>query len=295
MNILPKVLAKAFVEDEEDDIVKRTAVPNGGHKQLGKIIEISTADIIPNPNQPRRHFSIDELTSLAKSISQDGIIQPLTVRKIESRFELVSGERRLRAAKMAGLKNVPCILINADEERSAVIALIENIQRADLNFFEEAYGISKLIDTYKLTQEEIAVRLGLAQSTIANKLRILRLTKEEQQIIINNKMSERHARALLKITDEAQRKTVLAKAVENSWNVESTEKYILNMERESIKQDSYKKRAVMLKDIRLFFNTINKAVSVMKMAGVEADTQRINHEDYIEYIIKIPSSDKHKL
>ena len=196
---------------------------------------------------------------------------------------------------MAGLKNVPCILINADEERSAVIALIENIQRADLNFFEEAYGISKLIDTYKLTQEEIAVRLGLAQSTIANKLRILRLTKEEQQIIINNKMSERHARALLKITDETQRKTVLAKAVENSWNVESTEKYILNMERESIKQDSYKKRAVMLKDIRLFFNTINKAVSVMKMAGVEADTQRINHEDYIEYIIKIPSSDKHKL
>ncbi|MGN0593916.1 MAG: ParB/RepB/Spo0J family partition protein [Hominimerdicola sp.] len=294
MSILPKVLSKAFIDEDEAGLSEKTNFQIS-YRQLGKIIEISTSDIVPNPSQPRRHFAMDELTSLAKSISQDGIIQPLTVRKNETGFELVSGERRLRAAKMAGLKNVPCIMINADEERSAVLALIENIQRSDLNFFEEASGISKLIKDYKLTQEEIAVRLGLAQSTIANKLRILKLSKEEQQIILKNNLTERHARALLKISDEEQRKAVLVKIAENSWNVETTEKYILTLEREVIKQDSYRKRSVMLKDIRLFFNTINKAVNVMKLAGVEADTQRINHDDYIEYIIKIPSGGKENI
>lgn len=294
MSILPKVLSKAFIDEDETGNSEKSNFQMS-YRQLGKIIEISTSDIVPNPSQPRRHFAMDELTSLAKSISQDGIIQPLTVRKNETGFELVSGERRLRAAKMAGLKNVPCIMINADEERSAVLALIENIQRSDLNFFEEASGISKLIKDYKLTQEEIAVRLGLAQSTIANKLRILKLSKEEQQIILKNNLTERHARALLKISDEEQRKAVVVKIAENSWNVETTEKYILTLEREAIKQDSYRKRAVMLKDIRLFFNTINKAVNVMKLAGVEAYTQRINHDDYIEYIIKIPSGGKENI
>ena len=286
MGIIPNFISKAFVEEISGEQSEKTI-----RRELcvGKIVEISTAEVMPNPAQPRKHFPTDELTSLAKSISQDGIVQPLTVRRGATGYELISGERRLRAAKLAGLSSVPCIIINADEQRSAMLALIENIQRADLNFFEEAYAIQKLIGQYRLTQEEIAVRLGLAQSTVANKLRILKLTKEEQNKICENSLTERHARALLKIPDTEKRNEVLQKVCEEKWTVETTEKYIIKLENENIKKNSYQKRAVMLKDVRLFFNTINKAVNVMKLAGVEADTKRINHEDYIEYIIKIPS------
>lgn len=291
MSILPKMLSKAFIDVDDEDLDFNDTPQSAAPKTIAKVIEISTTEIIPNPNQPRQHFDIEELTRLAKSISQNGIIQPLTVRKGENAYEIVSGERRLRAAKIAGLKAVPCILISADSEKSAALALIENIQRADLNFFEEAAGISKLINNFSLTQEEVAVKLGLAQSTVANKLRLLRLNEREQKIILDNKLTERHARALLKIFNEKKREDILNKAVQNHWKVDQLEKYIASLEREEIKQDSYKKRAVMLKDIRLFFNTINKAVNVIKLAGVNADTKRVNHDDYIEYIIKIPASE----
>lgn len=277
------IISKAFTEQD----IESASAPQ--IKELGKIIDISTADIIPNHLQPRKHFAADELTSLAKSISQDGIIQPLTVRRYSTGFELISGERRLRAAKLAGLNSVPCIIINADENRSAVMALIENIQRSDLNCFEEARAISNLIEGGFVTREEVSIRLGLAQSTIANKLRLLKLTKEEEQIICHAGLSERHARALLKIPEPEKRKAVLAKAVEENWTVETTERYIQKLERENIKKSSYEKRAVMLKDVRLFFNSVNKALDVMRMAGVDADAKRIDHKDYIEYIIKIPS------
>lgn len=296
MGILPKVITKAFWEEEigdEDVSAQQNKIPIT-HKELGKIINVRISEIVPNPSQPRKHFDTAELTSLAKSISQDGIIQPLSVRRIQGGFELISGERRLRAAKIAGLNSVPCIIINLDEQRSAVLALIENIQRSDLNFFEEAEAITKLISTYNMTQEEVAVRLGFAQSTVANKLRLLKLTEEEKQIIVKNNLSERHARAVLKLENSEQRKILLMKIAEGGWTVSATEKYIRNLENENAKKTSYEKRSVMLKDVRLFFNTVNKAVNVMKMAGVNANTKRINHEDYIEYIIKIPSSDINK-
>ena len=279
MSIFPKTLAKAFSEETDES---QRASP---YQTLGKIIDISIGEIKPNPVQPRRYFSPAELTSLAKSISQDGIIQPLTVRRVEGTFELVSGERRLRAAKLAGLRSVPCILINATEERSQVIALIENIQRCDLNFFEEAEAISQLITKYGMTQESAAIRLGLAQSTVANKLRILKLNAEECKIILDNNMSERHARALLKITDNDRRLAVLNKATESGWTVDTLEKYIAKLLKDDEKRASYHKRAAMLKDVRLFFNSVNKAIDVMRMAGVNADAKRIDHEDYIEYII----------
>ena len=281
MSIFPKTLTKAFSEETDES---QRASP---YQTLGKIIDISIGEIRPNPVQPRRYFSSAELTSLAKSISQDGIIQPLTVRRVKGTFELVSGERRLRAAKLAGLR--PCILINATEERSQVIALIENIQRCDLNFFEEAEAISQLITKYGMTQESAAIRLGLAQSTVANKLRILKLNAEERKIILDNNMSERHARALLKITDNDRRLAVLNKAAESGWTVDTLEKYIAKLLKDDEKRASYHKRAAMLKDVRLFFNSVNKAIDVMRLAGVNADAKRIDHEDYIEYIIKIPS------
>lgn len=295
MGILPKALAKVFTEDDYDreisDYYRAKSAQQGSLavREVGKIFDISISDIRTNPSQPRKFFSAEKLTSLAKSISQDGIIQPLSVRRVEGGFELISGERRLRAAKMAGMLTVPCILINADPKRSAVMSLIENIQRAQLNFFEEAMALDKLVKKFGLTQEEVAVRLGYAQSTVANKLRLLRLTQEEQSIITEHSLSERHARALLRVPDTEQRKELLQKAVSLSWTVAQLESAVKKLEEDEIHRRNIRKSAAVLRDVKMFFNTVNKAVDVMRLAGVDTDTQRIDHEDYIEYIIKIAS------
>ena len=286
MNKLTDFITKAFVEIREETVEE---IPD-----TGKLLEIGTGDIRPNPSQPRKHFSPEELTSLAKSITANGIIQPLTARQTENGFELISGERRLRAAKLAGLKTVPCILIEADKKRSAVLALLENIQRSDLNCFEEAAAINKLIESGEITREKISIKLGMARSTIANKLRLLKLTDEEQQLMIEKGLTERHARALLRVADEDQRKEILAKTINGSWTVDTLEKYIDRLERQELKKTSYEKRAVMLKDVRLFFNSVNKALEVMKLAGVEATTKRIDREDHIEYTIMIKNTSDEK-
>lgn len=257
-------------------------------RELGKIVDIPIDFVKPNPNQPRRHFDSQELTSLAKSISQDGIIQPLTVRRVEKYFELISGERRLRAGKIAGLKTVPCIIVDISDKRSAILALIENIQRADLNFFEEAEAIAMLIQEFNITQEETAMRLGMAQPTIANKLRLLKIPPHERAMIFNNKLTERHARALLKINDETKRREVLNYIIENNLTVDSTEKYIKSFEEKEKIEESYKKRSPILKDIKLFFNTVDKAVKVMQLAGVNAEVKKQKHDGLIEYTILIP-------
>ncbi len=296
MSIIPKAISKVFTGDDDydceiTDFYKQQKTEQGSLsvREIGKIFDISVADIRTNPTQPRKFFSAEQLTSLAKSISQDGIIQPLSVRRVEGGFELISGERRLRAAKMAGMLTVPCILINADLKRSAVMSLIENIQRAQLNFFEEAAALDKLVKKFGLTQEEVAVRLGYAQSTVANKLRLLRLTAEEQSIITEKGLSERHARALLRIQDTALRKSLLLKAASGGWTVTQLEGCIKKLEEQELHRKSIRKSAVMLRDVKMFFNTVNKAVDVMRLAGIEADTQRVDHDDYIEYIIKIAS------
>lgn len=259
-------------------------------RELGKIVDIPIDFVKPNPNQPRRHFDSQELTSLAKSISQDGIIQPLTVRRVEKYFELISGERRLRAGKIAGLKTVPCIIVDISDKRSAILALIENIQRADLNFFEEAEAIALLIQEFNITQEETAMRLGMAQPTIANKLRLLKIPPHERAMIFNNKLTERHARALLKINDETKRREVLNYIIENNLTVDSTEKYIKSFEEKEKIEESYKKRSPILKDIKLFFNTVDKAVKVMQLAGVNAEVKKQKHDGLIEYTILIPDN-----
>ena len=170
-----------------------------------KILQIPTCQIIPNPNQPRKTFSQESIIKLADSIKQHGIIQPITVRKQGELYEIVSGERRLRAAKELNMPSVPCIVININDEKSAEIAIIENLIREDLNIFEQATAIEALIDTYGLTQEQVAARLSNSQSFIANKLRLLRLSQAERDIILQNKLSERHARALLRIFDQETR------------------------------------------------------------------------------------------
>jgi ParB family chromosome partitioning protein len=257
-------------------------------KAINKVYDILVTQIFPNPYQPRSVFSDEELRPLADSIKQNGILQPLTVRKMELGYELVSGERRLRAAKMAGLISVPCIMIDVSDRSSALLALVENIQREDLSFFDEAAAIEQLIDLYGMTQEDAAIKLGMAQSTVANKLRLLKLTPPEREKIKKCGLSERHARALLKIKDPDQRLQVVDKIVKHNMNVEKTELFIEQIITTEKEREDFKKRAVLLRDVRLFMNTINKAVETVKMAGIPADSKKIQNKDYIEYVIRIP-------
>ena len=257
-------------------------------KEINKVLEIGISLIKPNPSQPRKHFYSDERPELAKSISHEGILQPLIIRINDGEYQLVSGERRLRAAKIAGLKTVPCIIVNMTERNSALMALVENIQREDLSFFEEASAIQSLITVYGMTQEDAAIRLGLAQSTVANKLRLLKLPGDEQQVIMDMGLSERHARALLKLKSKSDRVAVLERIHKYKLNVEMTEAYISKLLEGRQKKESYKKRSPILKDVRLFVNTINKAIEVMRLSGVEANSKKTQTENEITYTITIP-------
>ncbi len=263
---------------------------NISFKNENKISDIPIIKIRPNKAQPRKVFNESELSALAQSIFENGILQPLTVRKVSSaEYELIAGERRLRASVLAGLQKVPCIVIKCSDKESAVYALLENLQRCDLGMFEEARGVSRLIRRYGLTQQEAASKLGKTQSTIANKLRLLRLTYEEQEWIENAGLSERHARALLRLTDENTRREALSKVISESLNVMQTENLVNLMLTVTPKQE--KKQGVnkvVVKDVRIFVNTINKAIDTMKLAGIDAQTDKIDTDNFIEYKIRIP-------
>ncbi|MCM1022873.1 MAG: ParB/RepB/Spo0J family partition protein [Prevotella sp.] len=256
-------------------------------KTLNKVIRVETTRIDPNPYQPRREF--DDIDGLAQSISQNGILQPLTVRRVDERFRLVAGERRLRAAKLLGLEFVPCIEVEMTERNSAVMALIENIQRRDLSVFDEAEAIARLIDFYGMTQEDAAVKLGKSQSSIANKLRLLKLDKPVQGKAAEYGLTERHARALLKLEDSQKQLAAIEVIHERKMNVENTERYIDGLLEKERNFADMKRRSAAFKDVRLFVNTINKAIEMMKAAGINADSKKIQDDDYIEYIVRIPT------
>lgn len=273
----------------------RSIMQKTNEKEVNRVVELDVSQIVPNPNQPRTQFDREDLSRLAKSIMQDGILQPLTVRRLGGKYELVSGERRMRAAKMAGCRKVPCIVISVSEQASAFLALVENIQRQDLCFFDEAEAISKLITQYGLTQEKVALRLGMAQSTVANKLRLLKLSEAQRAEIMRLGLTERHARAVIRLETPQQRDFMIEKIAENNLNVERTETLIEKLLSQSKREDSIRRRAVVLRDVRLFMNTINKAVEVMKLAGVEADTRKIQSDSCIEYVITIPITQENKV
>ena len=265
-------------------------------KQIQRVVSIDVGLIIPNRSQPRVEFSEEELDSLAESIKENGILQPINVRRFGVNYEIVSGERRLRAAKKCGLSEVPCIIIEADDEKSAVLALIENIQRRDLSFFEEAIAIEKLISYYGLTQEEAAARLGKAQSTVANKLRLLKFSDAERSLIVRGNISERQARALIRLDDQAERVKVLGEIIRNRLNIEQTEQLV-----ESILNGGEKKPAEVKKAAparkkfhfpvpRLYINSINKIVKNMKEANIDCETFMNQVGDCYEYTIKIHSA-----
>ncbi|WP_298481962.1 ParB/RepB/Spo0J family partition protein [uncultured Ruminococcus sp.] len=261
-------------------------------KPINRIVEVEISEIVPNPHQPRTEFDLADIQSLAESIMQNGILQPLTVRRGNDRYELIAGERRLRAAKLAGMHAVPCIILDISSRNSAIMALVENIQRQDLSFFDEASAIEKLITYYGMTQEDAAAKLGKAQSTIANKLRLLRLTGEEREVIMKYNLTERHARALLRLASPSERLTVLEKVVKQNLNVEKTEAAVEEMIGQKKSRESYKKRSKVFQNVRIFVNTITKAVETMQAAGIKADSQKIQREDYIEYRVRIPIGEK---
>lgn len=253
-----------------------------------EIIQLNVEEVAPNPYQPRRFFDKDKVAELAMSIKQYGVMQPISVRIINgTSFELVSGERRLRASKMAGIKNIPAIVVDIKEQDSAALALIENIQREDLNYIEEAMGFYNLLNDYKFTQEELAKRLGKSQSTIANKLRLLKLPRAVQKLLLENGLTERHARALIKLEKEELQQKALSHILKNSYNVSQTEELIERMLKSENKAKPKRKIKHRIKDFRLFSNTIKQSINIMEEAGFNCDYIVEETEDNLQIMITV--------
>ncbi len=241
---------------------------------------------MPNPNQPRKFFDDYELMRLAESIKENGILQPLTARKTANGYELISGERRLRAAKISGLKKVPLIIVNADDVSSAIYSIIENMQRCGLSFFEEAEAISTLIKDFGLSQTDAAERLGIASSTLSNKLRILSLAESERKRIVSAGLTERHARAIIRLPVEKQ-KSALDYIIAKALGVKETEKYIEDLLNPSPEPAKPVLKS-SIKDLRLFSNSLDHLVQTLINSGVNARRETKEGKDFIEYKIKIP-------
>lgn len=244
--------------------------------------------IVPNPHQPRRDFDPQGLQELADSIRQYGILQPATVRARGRDYELVAGERRLRAAKMAGLRELPCLIAQVDEEDSALLALMENLQRRDLNYMEEAVAIRQLVQRWGLSQEEAARKLGKSQSAVANKLRLLRLPESVVALLRQGELSERHARALLRLTDEAEQIAAAKTVIARGMNVAQTEEYIESLLRKIQSTPPRRRPTFILKDVRLFLNSLDRSLRLMRSAGVNAACGREDTEQEILLTIRIP-------
>lgn len=259
------------------------------------VFQIPVHLIKPNPSQPRKVFDEDMLNELAASIEQYGIMQPISIRKIMTNYyEIVAGERRLRAVKKLGHETIPAIIVNVTEKDSAVLALVENLQRENLNYIEEARGYQHLISDFDLKQQDLADQLGKGQSTIANKLRLLQLSDDVQQCLLDSTLSERHARALLKLPDNAVQLEVVKKMIADKLTVSQSEKMIqklLSSNDEKLKTKDKGTVKRYLKDIRLFTNTIKQAVDMVKTSGVNVDYRMQQTEESYEISISIPIED----
>lgn len=259
----------------------------------GNSQSIPVNSIKPNPNQPRLDIDMDALNELAASIENYGLMQPITVRQvIPFEYELVAGQRRLAACKMLGMDYIPATIMKVGEADSAVLALVENIQREDLNYIEEAEAFVAVISEYGLTQDELAEKLGKTQSTVANKIRILKLPVKIRAMLCEYGLTERHARALLKLPNESLQLEAVTEVVKRGLNVAKTEALIERMlDKLNAAENTEKKPSHLphtFKDIRIFSNTIRKAVELMNKSGVNATTKRRENDNYIEYTIKIP-------
>lgn len=258
-----------------------------------KILEVKLDAVIPNPYQPRKIFSQTSLEELSQSIKTYGILQPISVRQMgEGKYELIAGERRLKAAKMAEFNTIPAIIHSGyNDKDSAVLAIIENLQREDLNFIEESEGYANLIEDHGFTQQELAIHIGKNQSTIANKLRILRLGEEIKKLLIENNLTERHARALLKLPDDQLRLVALNKIIKNDLNVKKSEDLIQGMMDAITSETENPKRNQKIKSFmsyRIYINTIKQAYEAIKDKQNNAEFTQVDKGEYIELIVKIP-------
>lgn len=268
----------------------QTALRRGG------IVYLRTDELTPNPVQPRKRFDDESLEELSGSIKSYGILNPLTVRLRCGKYELVAGERRLRAAKLAGLEEVPCILIDVNMEDASLIALVENLQRRDLDFIEEALGISQLIRMFGMSQEEAARRIGKSQSAVANKLRLLKLPSDVLESLRQNGLTERHGRALLRLPNPVAQRAALEYIVDNGLTIAATDAYIdalLSAPEEAEQKDEEKpekRRTFVLKDVRVFLNTLSRSIDLMKQGGIDAGIQREETDDSLILTISIPKA-----
>ena len=249
---------------------------------------ISLPLLHPNPQQPRRHFDETGLQELAASIRAYGILQPLTVRRMEKGYQLIAGERRLRAARIAGLREVPCLVARVDEQDAGMLALIENLQRRDLDCFEEAAAIARLIHRYGLSQEQAAEKLGRSQSAVANKLRWLRLTEPVREGLRKAGLTERHARALLRLSDETAQLAALEQIAARGLNVAQTKSYVERLLDQADPVPPAKSPTYIIKDVRLFLNSIDRGLQMMRQGGVAADVGRRDTDSEILLTIRIP-------
>ena len=251
-----------------------------------RYIPINT--VRPNPQQPRRVFDEGDLRELADSIRAYGILQPLTVRDRGSFYELVAGERRLRAARIAGLREVPCLVAAVGEEDAALLALIENLQRRDLDYMEEAAAIARLIRRYGLSQQQAAEKLGKSQPAVANKLRLLRLSGAVADCLRQYGLTERHARALLRLSDPERQLAAARYIGQRSLNVAQAEAYIDTLVARGQTVPPKQRSTYIIKDVRLFLNSVERGVRLMQSAGVGAEVGRSDTDEEILLTIHIP-------
>ena len=252
-----------------------------------QVLDLPVAEIRPNPRQPRRDFPPGELAELALSISQVGVLQPLTVRRTPGGWELIAGERRLRAAQLAGLPRVPCLPMEADSDASAMLALVENLQRQDLTVWEEAAALRQLIDRHHLSQEEAAQRVGKSQSAVANKLRLLKLPEDVIATLRSHRLTERHARSLLRLGSPEAQRAALEEILKRGLNVAQTEAYIDRL----LQSGTAPRKAApvyRIRDVRLFLNTVKRSLAVMQSAGVNARCGKEETDREITLTIHIP-------
>jgi len=260
--------------------------------QNGNVVRVNVAEIVSNPFQPRKTFSEQGLEELSGSIREFGVIQPLLLRRTAEKFEIIAGERRWRAAKLAGLSFIPAVLRECDDKEMAELALIENLQREDLHFLEEALGYENLLSQFGLTQEILAKRVGKDQSTIANKIRLLKIAEPIRNTILDEQLSERHARALLRLGSEQEQVDVLKAVVAKKLNVRETEAliedYLGGKARIEVEDLVGKQKFVrIIKDIRIYINTIQQIVGEMKKNGLKVKVEQEQDDEAVTIILRI--------
>lgn len=259
-----------------------------------KVVKVPITQIFANPYQPRKTFDEAALSELSESIAQYGVLQPLLVSPAEDgRYMLIAGERRLRASRMARLMEVPVIISEYTSQQIAEIALIENLQREDLHYLEEAEGYEQLMEQFHLTQEAMAARVGKKQSTIANKLRLLRLSPTVRKVLVDAALSERHARALLKLPDDTRRLEALEVIIAKKYSVRQTEEYIAKLL--DAKQPEKQRRMVIVNDVRIYLNSIKQVVGAIKDVGIPVSMEQTLDGDEVVVSLRIKNQKKPKI